>query len=72
MTSRGTAKLRNSKALAIDAFVVSVDKRSRVDALTVDGAALVISDPGTGLLSVPAGGAVRAGHDPHDALGPRA
>ena len=48
LVSRGTAQLRNNREQAIGEFVVSVNRRSRVDALAVDGAALVRSDPAHG------------------------
>ncbi len=44
ITSRGTAGLRNNKSCPIEEFVVSVDRRNRVDELIVDGATLVTSD----------------------------
>jgi hypothetical protein len=46
--SRGTAGLRNNKSYPIGEFVVSIDRRSRVDELTVGGATLVASDPAQG------------------------
>jgi ABC-2 type transport system permease protein len=48
LTSRGTAGLRNNKSAAIGEFVVSVDRRNRVDELVVDGAARVAADPAQG------------------------
>jgi ABC-2 type transport system permease protein len=48
LTSRGTAKLRNNKPYAIDEFVISVDRRNRVDELIVGDAALVTSDAAQG------------------------
>jgi len=47
-TSRGTAKLRNNKQNAIHEFVISVDRRNRVEDLVVDGASLVTSDASQG------------------------
>jgi len=44
LTSRGTAILRNNKSREIGEFVISVDRRSRVDELIVDNAALVTKD----------------------------
>jgi hypothetical protein len=46
--SRGTVGLRNNKASAIGEFVVSVDRRNRVDELMVDDAVLVRSDTAQG------------------------
>lgn len=43
-TSRGTAGLRNNKPHAIGEFVISVERRTRVDELVVDDAELVTSD----------------------------
>lgn len=48
LTSRGTASLHNATTAPIGEFVLTVDPRSRVEALTVDGAALVDSDPPLG------------------------
>lgn len=48
LTSRGTAGLRNAKSHPMTEFVVSVDRRNRVDELVVDGAALATSDPAQG------------------------
>ena len=48
LTSRGTARLRNNKSNAIGEFVLSVDRRNRVDELVVEGATLVSSDPAQG------------------------
>lgn len=48
LESRGAATLRNNGTQPIGEFVVSIDKRNRVDALTVDGAALLASDPRQG------------------------
>ena len=48
LASRGTAGLRNNKPYAIGEFVMSVDRRNRIDELVVDGAALVTSDPAQG------------------------
>mgnify|MGYP006197507653 CR=1 FL=1 len=42
--SHGTAGLRNNRSSAISEFVVSVDRRNRVDELVVAGAVLVRSD----------------------------
>ena len=72
MTSRGSAKLRNNKTHAIDAFVVSVDKRMPRRCADRGRRRARRLRSRTGLLSVPAGGAVCAGRDPHDAVGPRA
>lgn len=47
-TSRGTAGLRNNRPNAIGEFVISVEKRTRVDELVVDNAALVTSDAAQG------------------------
>jgi ABC-type transport system involved in multi-copper enzyme maturation permease subunit len=48
LVSRGSAGLRNHHAEALSDFVLSVDKRNRVEALSVDGATLVASDPAQG------------------------
>lgn len=48
LESRGTAGLRNNKSYPIAEFVVSIDRRSRVDELTVKGAALAAADPAQG------------------------
>jgi ABC-2 type transport system permease protein len=48
LESRGTAGLRNNKTQPLGDFVLSVDKRNRVEALTVEGAALLSSNPAQG------------------------
>jgi ABC-type transport system involved in multi-copper enzyme maturation permease subunit len=48
LTSRGTAGLRNNKSHAIVEFVISIDRRSRVDELTVNDATLITKDAAQG------------------------
>ena len=48
LASRGAAKLRNNKPHAIAEFIISVDRRNRVDELAVDHAVLATSDVSQG------------------------